>query len=101
MPLIIPRKVVPITKAKPAPDTAPSGLTRAEVSAMLDAERAAFAQQLEATTRAFTGALQALAAHPKDKPAAGWDFKVEYRQNGAIETIRATPRKLPTPERTS
>ena len=86
-----------VTKSvdRPIPYTAtePAGLTRAEVGAMLAEQQAAFAQQLEATTRAFTGALQALAAHPKDKPAAGWDFHVEYRQNGAIETIRATPRK--------
>jgi hypothetical protein len=95
MPITIPRKVVPITEAKPAPAApAEQGLTRAEVGAMLDAERAAFAQQLESVTRAFSGALSAIQAQPQSKPAAGWDFHVEYRQNGAIETIRATPRKL-------
>ena len=64
---------------------------------MLAEQAQAFAQQIEAVTRAFSGALQAVAAHPKDKPAMGWDFHVEYRQNGAIETIRATPRKGVTP----
>lgn len=92
MPITIPRKVVPITQAKPAP-AAPQGLTDDQVRAMLIEQANAFALQLEAVKGAFSAALSAMQAQPKDKPAAGWDFRVEYRQNGAIETIRATPRK--------
>ncbi len=95
MPITIPRKVVPIAEAKPATAPAP-GLSHDDVRAMLAEQQAAFAQQLESVTRAFAGALSAVQAQPQSKPAAGWDFQVEYRPNGAIETIRATPRKTAT-----
>ncbi|HPL78879.1 MAG TPA: hypothetical protein PKY40_07745 [Burkholderiaceae bacterium] len=98
MPIIVPRKVVPISEAKEAPAPEPTtGLSHEEVRAMLAEQAISFAQQIKAVTQAFSGALQAFAAQPKDKPVTGWDFKVEYRQNGAIETIRATPRKGATP----
>ncbi len=94
MPVIVPRKVVPIAEAMLEP-AAPT-LSHAEVRAMLAEQAAMFSQQIAAVTQAFSGALAAVQAQPKDKPVAGWDFHVEYRQNGAIETIRATPRKLRT-----
>ena len=58
MPITIPRKVVPLLESKPAP-AEPTGLTRAEVGAMLDEQRAAFAQQIETVTAAFSAALAA------------------------------------------
>ena len=58
MPVIVPRKVVPLLESKPAAPE-PAGLTRAEVGAMLDEQRAAFAQQIETVTAAFSAALAA------------------------------------------
>lgn len=93
MPVIVPRKVVPIAEAKPAPPEHQT-LTHDEVRAMLSEQAAMFSQQIAAVTQAFSGALDAIRAHPKEKSATGWDFQVEYRPNGAIDTIRATPRNL-------
>lgn len=94
MPVVVPRKVVPIAEARPEP-AAPS-LTQAEVRAMLAEQAAMFSQQIAAVTQAFSEALASVQNQPKDAPAVGWDFEVEYRPNGAIDTIRATPRKLRT-----
>jgi hypothetical protein len=91
MPVIVPRKAAPIVAAQPA-EQAATALSRADVDAMLAARDAAWQRQIQTITQAFGEALKAIGQQPQ-KPAAGWDFKVEYRQNGAIETIRATPRK--------
>lgn len=96
MPVTIPKKPAPApkppVKAAPPPPAQPA-LTLAQVQALLDKQAAEFAKQIDAVTRTFTGALTAAMGQPKDKPSAGWDFKVEYLNNGDIDTIRATPRK--------
>ena len=91
MPVIVPRKAAPVAEIAPAEQAAHT-LSRADVDAMLSARDAAWQQQIQTITQAFGGALKAIGDQPQ-KQATGWDFKVEYRQNGAIETIRATPRK--------
>lgn len=92
MPVTIPRKPAP-AEAPPAKPEKPAdpGLTRADVEDMLVKRDALWAQQIQALSQSFASAVQALSAQPK--PQAGYDFKVEYRPNGAIDTIRATPRK--------
>lgn len=90
MPVIVPRKVVPIIEAKPE-DHTETTLSLDQVSAMLAERDAAWSQQIHAITQAFSGALKAIGAQPQ-APAKGWEFKVAYRSNGAIETIIATPR---------
>ena len=92
MPVIVPRKVVPIQDAKPAAP-AEASLSLAQVAVMLAERDAAWSKQIQAITQAFSGALKEMGTQPQ-APAKGWVFKVEYCQNGAIETIRAMPRKL-------
>jgi hypothetical protein len=91
---------VPVTipKAKPEPQALPvapvePGLTRAEVQALLDQQAAMFSQQISAVTKAFSGALVAMQAHQKDKPAAGWKFHIDYDAIGGIKSIEATPKR--------
>lgn len=93
MPHIVPRKVVPLKQEQPAEATkAPESISLDEVRALLDEQAAAFKRQIDTATQAFAQALKAVVQQPKDKPAQGWDFKVEYLNNGDIDTIRATPR---------
>ena len=92
MPVIVPRKVVPILEAKPeAP--AETTLSLDQVSTMLAERDAAWSQQVQAITQAFSGALEAIGQQPQ-APSKGWEFKVTYRSNGATDTIIATPIKL-------
>ena len=98
MPVIVPRKVVPIKEAKPPVEpAAPTAISPDEVKALMEAQAADFAKQIEAVTRAFTGALAAATAQPQGKKPAGWNFKVEYLNNGDIDTIKATPQKPTQP----
>ena len=92
MPVIVPRKVVPILEAKPeAP--AETTLSLDQVSSMLAERDAAWSQQIHAITQAFSGALKAI-GDQSQAPSKGWEFKVTYRSNGATDTIIATPIKL-------
>ena len=91
MPIIVPRKVVPIEQAKPAaPEKA--SLTEADVQVMLAQQAAKFEQQIKAVTAAFSSALAAASERPKDKTITGWDFQVKYDRNSVITTISATAR---------
>ena len=95
MPVIIPRKLAAVEAPPPAPEKqADPALTRAEVDAMLAQRDALWMQQINTLSQALASAVQAFG---QPKQPASYDFKVEYRQNGAIETIRATPRKGATP----
>jgi hypothetical protein len=94
MPITIPRvKAEPPKVVEPAVP-APAMLTQEQVRAMLDDQAASFRGQISAVTQAFSGALAAVRAQPQGKQPTAWDFAVEYRQNGAIESIRATPRPM-------
>lgn len=99
---IVSRKAPPVAAPKPAKPlakpAAPPPVSQAQVRAMLDEQAAEFAKQIESVTRAFTGALKAAMSQSKDKPNAGWDFKVEYLNNGDIDTICATPRMPKKPD---
>jgi len=89
MPIVVQRKVVPIAEAKPV--AAPT-LTEADVQVMLAQQAAMFDKQIKAVSAAFSSALSAASQKPKEKTVTGWDFAVEYDQNKAIKTIRATAR---------
>lgn len=67
-------------------------MTRAEVDALLAERDAAWKEQVQALSQAFSSALSALGAQQPKTPA-GYDFKVVYQLDGSIDTIRATPRK--------
>lgn len=89
MPIVVPRKVVPIEQARPA---APPVLTQADVQAMLAQQAAMFSQQIKVVTAAFSSALAAASERPKDKTITGWDFVVKYDHFNVIQTISATAR---------
>jgi hypothetical protein len=92
MPIIVPRKVVPIEEAKQV--AAPPGLTEVDVQVMLAQQAEMFDQQLKALQTAFSSALSAASNRPKDRVVTGWDFAVEYdSESKAIKTIRATARE--------
>ena len=93
MPIIVPRKVIPIEEAKPLPvEPPPPALTQADVESMLAAQAAAFEKQIKAVTSAFAAALAAASSKPKDKPVVGWDFDVKYDNHNTIQSISATAR---------
>lgn len=92
MPVVVPRKSAPAPKPvepqAPPAAPAPEWITRKEAQAMLDRQASDFKSQLKAMAEEFARQLAASAP----KPASGWDFKVEYLNNGEIDAIRATPR---------
>jgi len=90
MAIIVPRKVVPIEEARPAPQV--KSLTEAEVRALLEQQAEAFSEQIKAVTAAFSSALASASQKPKDKTITGWDFAVKYDNQNVIQTISATAR---------
>lgn len=89
MPIIVPRKVIPIEQAQAAASTLPT-LTEDDVRALLAAQAGVFDQQIQAVTAAFSSALAAASHRPNDKTVTGWNFVVEYDLDRTIKTIRAT-----------
>lgn len=94
MPVVVPRKPAPkpqeeAPKVAPAPaPAAPAGVTIEEVQTLLSRQAEEFRLQLASMAKEFA---RQIAASTRPQ-SSGWDFKVEYENNGDIGAIRATPR---------
>lgn len=80
---------VPEPKSEPS---APPGLTREDVEALLAARDQMWAQQIATIQQAFTAALRSIPTPDPQRRVAQWSFQCRYGENNRLESIDATPR---------